>query len=126
MAPRPDADPNALLPLAAHDLQILLALLERDMHGYALIDAIETRTGGQMQLGTSTVYAALTRLQKLGVIAHAAPPADADSNDARRRYYGLTAFGREVVRAEAHRIRRLNRMIADARVLAPTGGRGGA
>jgi DNA-binding PadR family transcriptional regulator len=120
-------DPRALLPLPAHVLQILLALHAGDLHGYALLSSIEARTRGEMAVGTSTLYASLARLKKLGVIDEVDAPADADSEDARRRYYRVTAFGLEVMREEALRIRRLNRMISHARVLsAAPAGRGDA
>jgi len=119
------SDPRSLLPLPAHVFQILLSLLDHDLHGYALIQDIARRTGGEMALGTSTLYAAIKRMVKAGLLAETGRPADADSDDERRRYYRATAFGQAVAREEARRIRRLNDMIADARVLeAPSRARG--
>lgn len=126
-ASRAARDPRRLLPLPAHDLQILIALAERPRHGYALLDALEQQTGGRTRLGTSTLYAALTRLQRAEVIADAPPPPDADSTDERRRYYQITAFGRAVMREEALRIRQLDRLLTDTRILeAVPRSRGGA
>jgi predicted permease len=81
---RTGTSPRQLLPLQAHVLQILVALAERDRHGYALLAAIEQRSPGEARLGTSTLYASLVRLLKLGAIADVAPPDDADSEDQRR------------------------------------------
>ena len=67
-------DPGRFLPLAPHSFQILLSLLDRDLHGYSLIKDIEARTHGEMVLGTSTVYAAIKRLLKDGLIDEAPPP----------------------------------------------------
>ena len=111
------SDPRSLLPLPAHVFQILLSLLDHDLHGYALIQDIARRTGGEMALGTSTLYAAIKRMVKAGLLAETDRPADADSDDERRRYYRATAFGQAVAREEARRIRRLHDMIADARAL---------
>ena len=115
-----DVDPESLVPLPRLAFQILLALAERERHGYALLDAIERQTGGETRLGTSTLYASLVRLQKLGAITDAPPPAEADSDDERRRYYRITPFGMAVVREEALRIRQLNKILTDARVLDPS------
>ena len=92
-----------------------------------LYGTVDFLTGGRPRLGTSTLYAALTRLQRAEVIADAPPPPDADSTDARRRYYQITAFGRAVMREEALRIRQLDRLLADAKILeAAPRSRGGA
>jgi len=119
------ADPRSLLPLPAHVFQILLSLVDRELHGYALIQDIALRTDDEMVLGTSTLYAAIKRMVATGLLAETDRPADADSDDERRRYYRATPFGQAVAREEARRIRRLNEMIADARLLdAPSRSRG--
>ena len=110
--------PVDLLPLPSHVFQILLSLLGRERHGYALLKDIERRTAGETTLGTSTLYAALKRMLAQGVIVEVGAPADADSEDSRRRYYRATAFGRKVAEAEALRVRRLSEMIAGVPQLA--------
>ena len=49
-------DPQA--PLSAQVFQILLSLIDSDMHGYALIQDIRDRTRGEISLTASTLYAA--------------------------------------------------------------------
>lgn len=115
----PETPARDLLPLPVHVLQILLALLERPQHGYAILKKVESQTGGESKLGTSTLYAALRRLTGLGLIAETEAPDDVDSDDARRRYYALTASGREVVAAEVRRIRRLSAQLERLPGLAP-------
>jgi DNA-binding PadR family transcriptional regulator len=110
-------DPRSLLPLPAHVFQVLLSLLDRELHGYALIQDIARRTDGEMVLGTSTLYAAIKRMVKSGLLEATDRPAGVDSDDERRRYYRVTPFGQAVAREEALRIRRLNQMIADTRLL---------
>ncbi len=48
-------------------LHILLALSDRPRHGYAIVQEIEKRTGGEVVLGTGTLYTALKRLRRRGV-----------------------------------------------------------
>jgi len=107
----PSSRVRELLPLPVHVLQILVALLDRPQHGYAILKTVEAQAGGEGRLGTSTLYTALRRLVALGLIVEAAAPDDADSDDARRRYYEVTAFGRDVVSAEAGRLRRLSALL---------------
>ena len=45
-------NPNDFLPLSPHQFHILLALTDRERHGYAVIQDIEQRTDGAMRLGT--------------------------------------------------------------------------
>lgn len=118
-------DPRSLLPLPPHVFQILLSLVDRDRHGYALIQDIARRTNGEMTIGTSTLYAAVKRMAKAGLIEETERPADADSDDERRRYYRATPLGHAAAREEARRIRRLSEMIADIPLLdAPSRSRG--
>ena len=84
--------------------QILLALADRDLHGYALIKDIEERTGGEMRLTASTLYGAIRRLLEQGWIEELAAAPD---EDARRRPYRLTATGRAAAEAEAAQLETL-------------------
>ena len=92
---------SAGIPLTDLSFNILVALKDEELHGYALVkrlQALEGRSG----LRTGTVYAALARLQEQGWVAEAAAPAG--EGDARRRYYRVTPSGLEVARAEAARL----------------------
>lgn len=89
------------LPLTDLAFNILLALWDRDLHGYALVKQLRELEGRE-GLRTGTVYAALTRLQDQGWVSEAEPPEEEE--DTRRRYYRLDATGREVARAEAARL----------------------
>jgi DNA-binding PadR family transcriptional regulator len=112
-----DPSPDRYLPLAPHDFQVLLSLLDRDLHGYALIKDIEDRTDGETVLGTSTLYAALKRMEEGGLLEEAPGPGRQTSGGPRRRYYRITELGREVARAEGLRIRRLDRMVGESSLL---------
>lgn len=107
------------LPLSPQVFQILLALADQPRHGYAIIADIAERTGGEIKLTASTLYDALARLADAGLIAELdAPPPDTADHDARRRYYTLSASGRDTARLEASRLQRLLDM-ARERNLAP-------
>ena len=45
-------DPKDHLPLQAHVLQILISLLDKELHGYSIIQDISSRTSGEMVLAT--------------------------------------------------------------------------
>ena len=69
---------------AEPSLLILTSLSDGPKHGYAIMQDVESGTGRPM--GAGTLYAALVRLEKLGLV-EALPPED------RRRPYRLTAVG---------------------------------
>lgn len=90
-----------LSPIAYH---ILLALANRDRHGYLIRKAVEEQTNGSLRLGPATVYAAIRRLEDTGLIEESPHRPDADLDDARRRYYRLTRSGRAALRHETERL----------------------
>jgi len=57
-----------------------------------------------------------------GLLEDAPAPPD-DPGDARRRYYRMTALGREVLEAESERLERLLEVARDRRVLPASEGR---
>ena len=80
---------------------ILLALY-RPKHGYAIMQFIEEKTGGRLELGAGTLYGALDTLQKRRWIE---PAPGAGSG--RKKEYRLTGAGRDAVRVELDRLREL-------------------
>ena len=95
--------PESLLPLPPAAFHILLSLAEGDRHGYAIIQDVAERTGGEVMLGAGTLYRTIQRMleQDLIVEVDAQP---SNSSDERRRYYRVSAFGRKVAGAEAERL----------------------
>jgi DNA-binding PadR family transcriptional regulator len=93
---------DAALPLTPLSFEVLLALLQGDSHGYAILQDVESRLAGQLPLRTGTMYRALARLLAEGLIEKATGASEED--DVRRRYYRITARGRKVARAEAERL----------------------
>jgi DNA-binding PadR family transcriptional regulator len=116
----PALDSQALLPLSTPVFHILLALYQQELHGYAIIQDIEQRTGGEVGLSTSTLYGAIKRMMRDGLVERSVERPDPELDDERRRYYSITHFGREVARAEASRIERLAQLAKSARLLTPT------
>jgi DNA-binding PadR family transcriptional regulator len=106
------AAPESHLPLAPATFQILLALVDGERHGYAIMKEVAERTGGAVRLGPGTLYGALKRLLAGGLVAEGGERADPELGDERRRYYRLTERGLAVARAEA---RRLEAMVRAAR-----------
>lgn len=103
------------LPLSEPVFQILLSLSDQQLHGYAVIQDIRARTGGELELTASTLYAAMKRLLDADLIKEV-KAASADG-DPRRRYYQITALGLEVARLEAARLARSLRMARDKRLI---------
>ena len=93
---------DALLPLTPISFEILLALLNGERHGYAILQAVEERLAASLPLRTGTVYRALARLLDEELIERSG--GDGSGDDPRRRYYRITAHGRAVARAEARRL----------------------
>ncbi|HVW05125.1 MAG TPA: PadR family transcriptional regulator [Vicinamibacterales bacterium] len=74
---------------------VILALLDaRPRHGYELSDLIETQSGGDVRFTLTSLYPLLYRLEKRGWI-HGRWVEKAGQR--RRRYYRITAAGRQVL-----------------------------
>ena len=89
--------------LTSVDLQILLTLANGPLHGYGIKLDVAERTGGEMKLGSGTLYEAIQRLEQRAFIALAPPPAGEEA-DPRRRYYQLEPAGERALRAELERM----------------------
>ena len=110
--------PDSFLPLQPATFHILIALADEDLHGYAIIQDVAARTGGEVRLSAGTLYRSIQRLLEQGLISEVRQRPAPELDDERRRYYHLTAFGAAVARAEARRLARLVEM-AYASGLAP-------
>lgn len=79
-------------------LLILISLAAGPKHGYAMMEDIAAISGAR--LGPGTLYGALARLERLGLI-------EAEPAEERRRPYRLSAAGALVLRSELAKLRRL-------------------
>jgi DNA-binding PadR family transcriptional regulator len=104
MAIAPSTDHQPLRPI---EFEILLTLAHGERHGYAIIQETEARSGGHLQLETGTMYRALRRLVEAGLAKPTMRRPVDGSDDERRRYYAITALGRQAASAEASRMARL-------------------
>jgi DNA-binding PadR family transcriptional regulator len=100
-------NPEKLLPLTSSVFHILLALSDGDLHGYGIMQEVAEHTGGQIRLGPGTLYGAIKRLLGNGLIVETDQRPDPEMDDERRRYYRLTDFGQQVLKAEVQRISKL-------------------
>jgi PadR family transcriptional regulator PadR len=91
MSPRkPDAAQGDLLK-GTLDMLILKSLTVQPMHGYAIVRLIERLSGGIFSVEHGSLYPALERLQRNGLVSGKW----GESPTGRRaRYYTITAAGR--------------------------------
>lgn len=107
MKPTSVSDPDQHLPLQPAVFQILVALADRERHGYAIMQDIATRTDDKFRLGPGTLYGSIKRMLELGFIEECDERPDPQLDDERRRYYRITKFGRRVAGAETERLSKL-------------------
>jgi DNA-binding PadR family transcriptional regulator len=99
-----DSNLDSLLPLQPAVFHILIALADRDRHGYSIMQDVAARTEGKVQLSAGTLYSSIRRMLEQGLIEELAESPDPLSTDERRRYYRLTRFGKRVAAAEVDRL----------------------
>jgi DNA-binding PadR family transcriptional regulator len=97
-------DPHELIPLRPVEFEILLVLTGGDAHGWAIIKEAESRSRGNLRIETGTLYRALSRLTRAGLVQPAQRRPAPELDDERRRYHSITPFGREVAGLEAERL----------------------
>ena len=111
-----EPDPEALLPLTTVAFEILLSLADGERHGYDIMVSIEERTNGRLSPNPGTLYRAVARLSKEGLL---------DSTDRRiasgdrRRFFRLSPLGARVAKAEARRLADQVRAARARRLLRP-------
>jgi len=110
-------DIHNLLPLTPTVFHMLLALADGEKHGYGIMRSVEEETHGQMQIRTGSLYGSIRRMIGAGLIEETNERPDPELDDERRRYYGLTDFGRRVLTAEAARIARAMAVIQGKHIL---------
>src|SRR5215470_3331806 len=107
--PKPDA--QKFLPLKTQWFHIMLALAGGDQHGYGIMQEVLDRTAGKVRLWPATLYGSIKRLIEAELIEESEQRPAPELDDARRRYYRLTALGRRVLDAECERLQELVRAI---------------
>lgn len=102
---------EAHLPVTPAVLDILIAVGEGPLHGYAVAQAVRSRSEGHIRLETGPLYRHLKRLLDDGLVEES-PERPAESDARRGSHYRLTSLGLGVVAAET---RRLGEVVALAR-----------
>jgi len=115
------SDPRSFLPLTPVAFEILLSVTEGARHGYDVLQGIERRTGGLLSPNPGTLYRALDRLVREGLLETAEV---ASSGGSPRKVFRLSPLGGQVATAEAERL--LDQVdAARSRHLLGEGGRAG-
>jgi DNA-binding PadR family transcriptional regulator len=110
-------DSQKFLPLKAHWFHIMLSLAGGEQHGYGMMQEVLRRTNGKVRLWPATLYGSIKRLIAAELIEESDERPAPELDDARRRYYRLTALGRRVLDAECERLQELVRIIRVKQVM---------
>src|SRR6188472_1453967 len=100
-------------------LLILASLAETDRHGYAIKKDIVDRSGGAVRLGSTTLYRLLGQLLDDHLIEEATARPARHLDDERRRYFHITATGRQMLADETRLLERVLQAVRPA--LTPRG-----
>jgi DNA-binding PadR family transcriptional regulator len=92
-------------PMKPAVLHILLALVDGERHGYAIMQAVRQQSHGSVPLRTGSFYRHLSTLIDTGWVSEATGPSGDDPR--RGAYYRLTAKGRDALAAERARLQNL-------------------
>src|SRR3977135_2839532 len=103
-----------LLPLPPATFHILMAVAEEDRHGYAIIQDVAARTGGELKLSAGPLYRSIQRMLGNDLLVETRERPAPEDDDERRRYYRITPFGIAVARAETRRLTQLVRLARDS------------
>ena len=92
-------DAGRQAPLSPPEFHILLAVADGEKHGYAIMQEVAERTGGRTRLGPGTLYGAVKRLLRAGLIEEADERPDPELDDQRRRSSSRAGSGRSALSA---------------------------
>lgn len=87
------------VPMTETGFYILLCL-QKEMHGYGIVQKVSEMTGGEILLSPGTMYGSLGKMEKDGLICFV-------GEEEKRKKYLITELGKEVLQLEIKRIERL-------------------
>ena len=90
------------------DMLVLKSLQVEPMHGWGITERIEQWSGGVLQINQGSLYPALHRLTRDGLITSSWRVTE---NSRRARYYALTAAGRRALSSEQTKWERLSEAV---------------
>ncbi len=82
----------------------ILYCLQKENHGYGIVQMVEALTEGELRLAPGTMYGSLSKMEKDGLISFI-------KEEDKRKSYLITDLGREVLELEMKRIRRLYKTV---------------
>ena len=85
------------VPMTETGFYILLCL-QKEAHGYSIVQQVEQLTGGEIRISPGTLY----KMEKDGLIRFL-------REEEKRKIYSITDLGRQVLELETKRIERLYR-----------------
>ena len=104
--------------LTSAQFHILLTLAEGQRHGYGIMQEIERRTGGAVELGPGTLYRSIKQLRARGLITEVESREGGHSENGKaRRSYTLTPAGKARTAEEAQRLKSLVEWAEDSLAL---------
>ena len=84
----------------------ILFCLQKENHGYGVVQTVERLTEGEIRLAPGTMYGSLSKMEKDGLISFV-------KEEDKRKLYVITKLGKEVLDLELKRIKRLYKTIAE-------------
>ena len=97
--------PEQYLPLHSLEFQVLLSLTDGVTHAYEIVRRIEARQPEWNQILPTNLYRRIWRLASAGLVEEIKDGVQLEAR--RRRYFAITALGRQVAQAEVTRLRGL-------------------
>ena len=89
------------VPMTETGFYILLCL-QKEAHGYSIVQQVEQLTGGELRITPGTLYSRMSKMEKDGLIRFL-------REEEKRKIYSITDLGRQVLELETKRIERLYR-----------------
>lgn len=91
---------NNQSPLTPAVFHIMLALIEKERHGYDIMQQVIQDSDGKVSMGPGTLYGSIDRMIEADFVEKSSYQPD----EPRRIYYQLTVKGKKVFQAEVERI----------------------
>ena len=105
----PDEKSRNALPQGSLDMLILRTLAMGPRHGYAIARHLHSASNAFLQVEEGSLYPALHRLERRGLIAAEWGPSEANR---RAKYYTLSRAGKKALQAETTAWQEMQRAIA--------------
>lgn len=94
------------IPMTETGFYILMCL-QKESHGYSVIQEVDALTGGELRISPGTMYGSLSKMEKDGLIRFV-------REEDKRKLYVITELGKQVLELETKRIKRLYQNVLEA------------